>query len=76
MEGSGSGGRVVISNVRRADTEAQQEANGEREPEETNATNAARQKAKELGVDLMGLEGTGYGGLVIMKDVLRSAAHA
>jgi pyruvate/2-oxoglutarate dehydrogenase complex dihydrolipoamide acyltransferase (E2) component len=62
--------------VRRAAVEAEQEANGEREPAETNATNAARQKAKELGIDLTGLEGTGYGGLVIMKDVLRSVAHA
>ena len=76
VEGTGSGGRIVVADVRRAVAEAEQEANGEREPEETNATNAARQKAKELGVDLMGLEGTGYGGLVIMKDVLRSVAHA
>jgi len=76
VEGTGSGGRIVVADVRRAAAEAEQEANGEREPEETNATNAARQKAKELGVDLMGLEGTGYGGLVTMKDVLRSVAHA
>jgi pyruvate/2-oxoglutarate dehydrogenase complex dihydrolipoamide acyltransferase (E2) component len=76
VEGTGSGGRIVVADVRRAVAEAQREANGEREPEETNATNAARQKAKELGVDLTGLEGTGYGGLVIMKDVLGSVAHA
>lgn len=75
VEGTGSGGRIVVADVKRA-AEAEQEANGEREPEETNATNAARQKAKELGVDLMELKGTGYGGLVVMKDVLRSVAHA
>jgi pyruvate/2-oxoglutarate dehydrogenase complex dihydrolipoamide acyltransferase (E2) component len=70
VEGTGSGGRIVVAEVRRAAAEAEQEANGEREPEETNAANAARQKANELGIDLMGLEGTGYGGLVITKDLI------
>ena len=76
VEGTGSGGRIVVDDVRGAATEAEQEANGKSESEETNATNAARQKAKELGVDFMWLEGTGYGGLVIMKEVLWSVAHA
>jgi pyruvate/2-oxoglutarate dehydrogenase complex dihydrolipoamide acyltransferase (E2) component len=76
VDGTGSGGRIVVTDVRRAAAEAEQKANGERKPEETNATNAARQKANELGIDLRGLEGTGYGGLVVMRDVLRSAANA
>lgn len=75
VEGTGSGGRIVVHDVRRAATEPEQEANGKREPEETNATNAARQKAKELDVDLTGLKGTGYGGLITMKDVLESAVE-
>ncbi len=54
----------MVTDVRRAGAEAEQEANEEREPEETNAaTNAATQKTNELGIHLMGLEGTGYGGL-------------
>ena len=76
VDGTGSGGRIVVTDVRRAAAEAEHKANGERKPEETNATNAARQKANELGIDLRGLEGTGYGGLVVMRDVLRSAANA
>jgi pyruvate/2-oxoglutarate dehydrogenase complex dihydrolipoamide acyltransferase (E2) component len=44
---------------------------GERgEPE---ATEAARNKARELGVDLSGLEGTGSGGRIIVKDVVKAA---
>src|SRR5215204_6821749 len=44
---------------------------GERgEPE---ATEAARNKARELGVDLSGLEGTGSGGRIIVKDVVKTA---
>lgn len=36
------------------------------------ATNAARRKAEELGVDLSQLEGSGAGGLVTIKDVTKS----
>jgi pyruvate/2-oxoglutarate dehydrogenase complex dihydrolipoamide acyltransferase (E2) component len=76
VEGTGSGGRIVVDDVRGAATEAEQEANAQREPEETNATNAARQKAKELDIDLMELKGTGYGGLITMKDVLQNTVGA
>src|ERR671920_47245 len=37
------------------------------------ATEAARNKARELGVDLSGLEGTGSGGRIIVRDVARAA---
>ena len=37
------------------------------------ATEAARLKAMELGVDLSGLEGTGAGGRIILRDVTRAA---
>jgi len=76
VEGTGSEGRIVVDDVRRAAKEAEQKANGKREPGETNATNAARHKAKELGVDITGLEGTGYEGLITMNDVLRNATKA
>jgi pyruvate/2-oxoglutarate dehydrogenase complex dihydrolipoamide acyltransferase (E2) component len=35
VEGTGSGARIVVADVRRAAAEAEQEANGKREPEET-----------------------------------------
>ena len=75
VEGMGSGGRIVVGDVRRAAAAAEQQANGKRESEETNATNAARQKAKELDMDLTKLKGTGYGGLIIMKDVLQNTSE-
>jgi pyruvate/2-oxoglutarate dehydrogenase complex dihydrolipoamide acyltransferase (E2) component len=40
---------------------------------EPEATEAARFKARELGVDLSGLEGTGSGGRIILRDVTRAA---
>jgi len=48
------------------------QAAGEDEAEEPKATNAARRKAKELGVDLSTVEGTGSGGLITLKDVVGS----
>lgn len=43
---------------------------GDGEPE---ATEAARKKASELGVDLSGVEGTGSGGRILVKDVTKAA---
>lgn len=40
--------------------------------EEPKATNAARRKAEEMGVDLTEVEGTGSGGLITLKDVADS----
>jgi len=37
------------------------------------ATNAARKRAEELGVDLSGLEGTGSGGRIVVRDVTQAA---
>ena len=48
----------------------------DREPEndgEVDATDAARRKADELGVKLSGVDGTGSGGRVLVKDVERAA---
>jgi pyruvate/2-oxoglutarate dehydrogenase complex dihydrolipoamide acyltransferase (E2) component len=49
-------------------TRRDEEAGGE-----PNATEAARKKAEELGVDLSGLEGTGSGGRILVRDVTRAA---
>jgi pyruvate/2-oxoglutarate dehydrogenase complex dihydrolipoamide acyltransferase (E2) component len=37
------------------------------------ATRAAREKAQQLGLDLSAVEGTGAGGRVLVRDVLKSA---
>ena len=51
---------------------------GSREPDEESAgeikaTDAARSKAENLGVDLAQVEGTGSGGRIIARDVRRAA---
>jgi pyruvate/2-oxoglutarate dehydrogenase complex dihydrolipoamide acyltransferase (E2) component len=48
------------------------QATGGDEAEEPKATNAARRKANEMGVDLSTIEGTGSGGLITIKDVTGS----
>ena len=40
---------------------------------EPEATNAAKRRARELGVDLSGLEGTGAGGRIVVRDVTHAA---
>jgi pyruvate dehydrogenase E2 component (dihydrolipoamide acetyltransferase) len=40
--------------------------------EEPRATNAARRKAEQLGVDLSTVKGTGSGGLITINDVVGS----
>jgi len=61
------------------DTEAagaKEDASGEpddAERDEPEATDAARKKARELGVDLSGIEGTGSGGRILVRDVTQAA---
>ena len=58
------------------DTSVQEETEGVRAPQPgggAEATEAARNKARKLGVDLSGLEGTGSGGRIIVRDVARAA---
>src|SRR5215216_656027 len=57
LEGAQNGGGAVA------------ETNGS--ATEVSATDAARRKARELGVDLSEVEGTGDGGLVTVEDVRR-----
>ena len=52
------------------DTAGQSTGGGE--AEEPRATNAARRRAKEMGVDLSTIQGTGSGGLITIKDVVGS----
>ena len=42
--------------------------------EEPDATDAARKKAEELGVDLSEVEGSGAGGRITVKDVMSAAS--
>ncbi len=56
-------------------TEADGAATGETNARATVATNAAGEKARELGVDLSTLEGTGSGGRITLRDVQRAASR-
>jgi pyruvate/2-oxoglutarate dehydrogenase complex dihydrolipoamide acyltransferase (E2) component len=49
---------------------AHEEAQG---PEKPEATGAAARRARELGVDLSDLQGTGAGGRIVVRDVTRAA---
>jgi pyruvate/2-oxoglutarate dehydrogenase complex dihydrolipoamide acyltransferase (E2) component len=40
---------------------------------EPDATNAAIERAEQLGVDLSGIEGTGSGGRIVLRDVTQAA---
>jgi pyruvate/2-oxoglutarate dehydrogenase complex dihydrolipoamide acyltransferase (E2) component len=42
-------------------------------PGQQGATEAAARRARELGVDLSGLRGTGAGGRIVVRDVTRAA---
>jgi pyruvate/2-oxoglutarate dehydrogenase complex dihydrolipoamide acyltransferase (E2) component len=56
--------------------QAGQSAQGEQESAgDVAATEAARRKAEELGVELSGVEGTGPGGRITVRDVQAAAAQ-
>ena len=80
VKGTGSGGLITVKDVRNlvegADEEVDDlagQASEKGEVEEPGATNAARSKAEELGIDLSEVKGTGSGGLITIKDVLEKA---
>jgi pyruvate/2-oxoglutarate dehydrogenase complex dihydrolipoamide acyltransferase (E2) component len=56
-----------------ATQQAQAAAGGGRQEDEPDATEAARQKADELGVDLSQVKGSGAGGRITIKDVQSAA---
>jgi pyruvate/2-oxoglutarate dehydrogenase complex dihydrolipoamide acyltransferase (E2) component len=79
VEGSGVGGMITVKDVRSLSEGAQQQADGaagqatneENGSGEPKATEAARQKAEELGVDLSQIKGSGANGLITIKDVVK-----
>jgi pyruvate/2-oxoglutarate dehydrogenase complex dihydrolipoamide acyltransferase (E2) component len=52
------------------ETHQRTETEAEVEPD---ATNAAIERAEQLGVDLSGIEGTGSGGRIVLSDVTQAA---
>ncbi len=74
VEGTGSGGNITVKDVRRAAEEA--EAAEDAAAEEINASDAARRRAEELGIDLSEVEGTGSGGMITIMDVSEFAEEA
>jgi pyruvate/2-oxoglutarate dehydrogenase complex dihydrolipoamide acyltransferase (E2) component len=61
------------ADAQRAHGEDQGEDQREDHGEEPEVTEAAKRRAKELGVDPTGVEGTGSGGRVLVKDVEAAA---
>lgn len=69
VEGSGPGGRIVEADVLRFLEESKRRVEAA-EPERLRVTPAARRLARELGVPLGGITGTGPGGRITREDVL------
>jgi pyruvate/2-oxoglutarate dehydrogenase complex dihydrolipoamide acyltransferase (E2) component len=79
VEGTGTDGRITVDDVRTyAESQQEDDENiAERVTEEAvKASDAARRRAEEMGVDLSQLEGTGSGGLITVKDVTSAAGGA
>ena len=65
VEGTGSEGRILVNDVRRAAKGVNREAvEKEDDREEPKALDAAERKAEELGIDLKEIEGVGVAGLI------------
>ncbi len=73
MTSSANGKRRKPTGAEEDGTEPTWQTSSDEDAEEPNATNAARYKAEELGIDLKEIEGTGSGRLITMSDVLRKA---
>lgn len=77
VEGTGSGGRITIDDVRNAVEEVEDEVAGNVEEEKApKMSDAAKRKAEELGIDPRGVKGTGSGGLITVNDVTNLAEGA
>ena len=79
IQGTGTDGRITIDDVRTYDESQQEDSVGTAEQvteEVAKASDAARRRAEEMGVDLSQLEGTGSGGLITVKDVTGAAGGA
>ena len=53
--------------------QAAQQAGGGQQQQQPNATQAAEQKAQELGVDLSQVQGSGAGGRITVRDVISAS---
>lgn len=79
LEGTGTDGRITVDDVKKFAESAQEEAEGAAEEvadEAPKASEAAKRRAEELGLDLSQVEGTGSGGLITVKDVTSLAEGA
>jgi pyruvate/2-oxoglutarate dehydrogenase complex dihydrolipoamide acyltransferase (E2) component len=71
VEGTGTDGRITVDDVKKAAEAAGEDgaAGQEGAGQDLKASDAAKRKAEELGIDLSQVEGTGSGGLITIKDV-------
>ena len=79
VEGTGTDGRITVDDVRTyADSnQGEVEDTAEQVTEQVvKASDAARRRAEEMGVDLSQIEGTGSDGLITVKDVTSTAGGA
>ncbi len=80
-ETAGGGERALESAAETIEDPPEQGADEDTEDQETgaedagqpDATDAARRKAEELGLDLSRVEGTGSGGRILLRDVKKAA---
>jgi pyruvate/2-oxoglutarate dehydrogenase complex dihydrolipoamide acyltransferase (E2) component len=76
IEGTGTDGRITVDDVKKFAESAEEDVEDTAEQateEAVKASDAARRRAEEMGVDLSQIEGTGSGGLVTVKDVTSAA---
>jgi e3 binding domain len=71
QEAAGGAAQQVQDTAGQAAGQAQQAAGGDGS-EEPKATNAARRRAEQLGIDLSTIQGSGSGGLITIRDVTGS----
>jgi pyruvate/2-oxoglutarate dehydrogenase complex dihydrolipoamide acyltransferase (E2) component len=75
VEGTGTDGRITVDDVRTYAESNQGDVEDTAE-QVVKASDAARRRAEEMGVDLSQLEGTGSDGLITVKDVMSAAGGA
>ena len=79
VEGTGTDGRITVDDVRTyaESNQGEVEDTAEQVTEQVvKASDAARRRAEEMGVDLSQIEGTGSDGLITVKDVTSTAGGA
>jgi pyruvate/2-oxoglutarate dehydrogenase complex dihydrolipoamide acyltransferase (E2) component len=79
IKGTGTDGRITVDDVRTYAESKQEDAGDTAEQvteEVMKASDAARRRAEEMGIDLSQVEGTGSGGLITVKDVTSAAGGA